>query len=173
MMLGATVLAAVPGGCNRPAQPPAPAPAAVHQCPVPVPVAVVYHAAQDRWEVVLADPDAAQTDLPATLPLQTVIDGRIVDGFVPSPAAFEQRHDSLRMAGHFPSSVRFQNGRWFVARMFTDMPEEPLLDEGAYPASVKKVDSHNRYEIFMPGMSILIDGPDGPKVTRHRRKGSP
>lgn len=152
-MLGVMALAAVPGGCNRQTQPLAPV--AVHQCPIPLPVAVVYHAAQDRWEIVLAEPDAAETDLPRTLPLQTFIDGRVVDGFVPSPTAFQQ--DNLRLTGQFPLSVEFHNGRWFVLREFAAVAEQPLLNKGSYGAYVNRIGSRTLYYIHIDGRGIAID----------------
>lgn len=155
---GLVAVMAIQGACNRQPQPQAqalPPPLAPPEGPRPVPTAVVYHQAQDRWEVVLAPPERTPSQLLRNLPLQTYTADGIVDGFVPNLALFEADFDVL--TGPFPAWIEFTSGQWIVRSQVGRTPEQPFSDEGFYQARVSLNRRDWIYTIWLAGQDVPVD----------------
>lgn len=159
---GSVAVMALQGGCDLQAQPQAQAltpPPVIDACTVPIPTGVVYHQAQDRWEVLLAPPtfppDPQETELLNAIPLVTYAPGGVIEGFVPASEVFDlvasyaTGTDSIR--GKLPHAISFIRGRWHIHLQETSIPERPLVELGAYEAWIERDGSSMSYRVRLTG----------------------
>lgn len=133
LMIGVAASAAAVGGCARHSQPLAPPDA--HQWSVPTPAGVVYHADEDRWEVVLAPPTPGVNEWPEYVPGTTRSGGMAFDGFRPNPETYEQNPRAL--IGEFPRLMSFKEDRWTIV-LVPGTVSKKYQQEGGYLSRTPK-----------------------------------